>query len=272
MTSAALAAFGLTLLVTAATSIAFLRLTFAVARLVGRYNVVDVVWGPGFALAAAVSLAMSGGYGSTGRKALLAGATIVWGLRLGGYIAWRSRGRGEDPRYREMLDKAPGSRAAYALRKVFLLQAGLIWLISIPVQAGMFQRGGSAWTIALGLVIWLGGLAFESIGDAQLARFKSDPGHQGTVLDRGLWRYTRHPNYFGDACVWWGLFLISAGSWIGLVAVFSPILMTFLLAAGSGKPIAERRLGDRPGYAEYVARTSGFFPLPPRGRPRATAR
>ena len=272
MTSAALAAFGLTLLVTAAALIAFLLLTFAVARLVGRYNVVDVVWGPGFALAAVVSLAMSDGYGSTGRKALLAGATIVWGLRLGGYIAWRSRGKGEDPRYREMLDKAPGSQAAYALRKVFLLQAGLIWLISIPVQAGMFQRGGPAWVVVLGLVIWLGGLAFESIGDAQLARFKSDPAHRGTVMDRGLWHYTRHPNYFGDACVWWGLFLISAGSWIGLAAVFSPILMTFLLAAGSGKPITEQRLGDRPGYAEYVTATSGFFPLPPRGRPRATAR
>jgi steroid 5-alpha reductase family enzyme len=264
MTSSALGALGLTLIVTAAAIVAFLLLTFAVARLVGRYNVVDVVWGPGFALIAVVSLAMSDGYGSTSRKALLAGATIVWGLRLGSYIAWRGRGLGEDPRYREMLDKAPGSRAAYALRKVFLLQAGLIWLISVPVQAGMFQRGGSAWILALGVVIWLGGLAFESIGDAQLARFKSDPAHRGTVMDRGLWRYTRHPNYFGDACVWWGLFLISAGSWIGLVAVFAPILMTFLLARGSGKPITEKLLGARPGYAEYVARTSGFFPLPPR--------
>jgi steroid 5-alpha reductase family enzyme len=271
MTSAALAAFGLTLLVTAAASAAFLVLAFAVARLIGRYNVVDVVWGPGFALVAVVSLAMSGGYGSPGRKALLTIATVVWGLRLGGFIAWRSRGQGEDPRYREMLDKAPGSRAAYALRKVFLLQAGLIWLISIPVQAGMFQRGGSAWIAGAGLVIWLGGLAFESVGDAQLLRFKSDPARQGTVLDSGLWRYTRHPNYFGDACVWWGLFLISLGSWIGLVAVFSPIVMTLLLARGSGKPITERRLGARPGYAEYVARTSGFFPLPRRSRPSANA-
>jgi steroid 5-alpha reductase family enzyme len=264
MPSSALAAFGLTLVATALASTAFLLVVFFVARLVGRYNVVDVAWGPGFALLALVSLATSGGHGSGGRKALLVVATVVWGLRLGGYIAWRSRGAGEDPRYQEMLDKAPGSRAAYALRKVFLLQAGLIWLISIPVQAGMFQRGGAAWVAVLGGVIWLGGLGFESIGDWQLARFKSDPEHKGTVMDQGLWRFTRHPNYFGDACVWWGLFLISLGSWIGLVTVFSPLLMTFLLARGSGKPITERRLGSRPGYAEYVAGTSGFFPLPPR--------
>jgi steroid 5-alpha reductase family enzyme len=230
--------------------------------------VVDVVWGPGFALVALVSLAMSGGHGDGGRKALLTVATVAWGLRLGGFIAWRGRGQGEDPRYAEMLDKAPGSRAAYALRKVFLLQAGLIWLISVPVQAGMFERGGPPWIAIAGAVIWLTGLVFESIGDWQLARFKASPANKGRVMDVGLWHYTRHPNYFGDACVWWGLFLISLGTWAGLITIYSPVLMTFLLTRGSGKPITERRLGSRPGYAEYVARTSGFFPLPPR-RPKA---
>jgi steroid 5-alpha reductase family enzyme len=259
-------AFGVNLIVCAAAVTAFLLLTFAVAVRAGRFNVVDVVWGPGFALAAIVSLAMSAGHGDGGRKALLAVATIVWGLRLGGYIALRSRDHGEDPRYRAMLDKAPGSRNAYALRKVFLLQAALIWLVSIPVQAGMYQRGFPLWVAVAGLVVWLCGLAFESIGDWQLARFKSNPANQGTIMDRGLWRFTRHPNYFGDACVWWGLFIISLGSWIGLAAIFSPVAMTFLLARGSGKPITEKRLGSRPGYPEYVARTSGFFPLPPRSR------
>ena len=181
-----------------------------------------------------------------------------------GYVGWRSRGKGEDPRYTDMLAKAPGHPAAYALRKVFLLQAALIWLISVPVQAGMFQAGGPAWLLAAGLAIWLCGLVFESVGDWQLARFKASPGSRGQVMDRGLWRYTRHPNYFGDACVWWGLFLISCGSWLGLVTIFSPLLMTFLLARGSGKPITEERMAGRPGYAEYVARTSGFIPLPPR--------
>jgi steroid 5-alpha reductase family enzyme len=117
--------------------------------------------------------------------------------------------------------------------------------------------------------VWLCGLVFESVGDWQLARFKADPAHKGMVMDRGLWRYTRHPNYFGDACVWWGLFLLSLGSWTGVAAIYAPLLMNFLLARGSGKPITERRLGERPGYAEYVARTSGFFPRPPRRDPTA---
>jgi steroid 5-alpha reductase family enzyme len=266
MTSSALAQLGWTLLITLGVSVGYLLIFFGIARLVGRYNVVDVAWGPGFGLLALVALALAGGYGSPGRKALLAAATLVWGLRLGGFIAWRSRGKGEDPRYAEMLDKAPGNRAAYALRKVFLLQAGLIWLISVPVQAGMFQRGGGGWaaTAGVGVVLWLGGLVFESVGDWQLARFKADPAHKGRVMDRGLWRYTRHPNYFGDACVWWGLFLISLGSWWGLIAVYSPVVMTFLLAGGSGKPITEGRMAARPGYREYVARTSGFLPWPPR--------
>jgi steroid 5-alpha reductase family enzyme len=265
------ATFWITLLVSAAAVTALLLLTFAVALRVGRYNVVDAVWGLGFAVIAVVAFALSAGHGSEPRRILLLAATVIWGARLAGYVGWRSRGKGEDPRYTEMLGKAPGSRAAYALRKVFLLQAALIWLISVPVQAGMFERGGAGWTAAAvaGLAVWACGLAFESIGDWQLARFKADPAHRGQVMDRGLWRYTRHPNYFGDACVWWGLFLIGLGSWLGLVAVFAPVLMTFLLAAGSGKPITEERLGSRPGYAEYVAATSGFFPLPRRTRPRA---
>lgn len=255
---------GSTLLVTAGVVLAFMLVMFVVGRRAGRWNVVDAAWGPGFALIAVTALGLSGGYGLTWRRALLTAATLAWGLRLGGYIAWRSRGKGEDPRYEQMLDKAPGSRAAYALRKVFLLQAGLIWLISVPVQAGMFQRGAGGWAVVTvaGAVLFAGGLAFEAVGDWQLARFKAS--HRGAVMDRGLWRYTRHPNYFGDACVWWGLFGISLGSWAGLAAVFAPALMTFLLAAGSGKPITEERLAARPGYAEYVSRTSGFVPLPPR--------
>jgi steroid 5-alpha reductase family enzyme len=256
--------FLLTLVVSAAAVGGLFLATFAAALKVRRYNVVDTVWGLGFAVIAAVAFAMSQGHGSPSRRYLLLGATVVWGARLAVYVGARSRGKGEDPRYAEMLDKARGSRITYALRKVFLLQAALIWLISIPVQAGMFQRGGPAWLLYAGLALWLCGLLFESIGDWQLARFKAESANHGAVMNRGLWRYTRHPNYFGDACVWWGLFLISWGSWLGLATVFAPILMTFLLARGSGKPITEARMSSRPGYAEYVARTSGFFPLPRR--------
>jgi steroid 5-alpha reductase family enzyme len=259
-------AFLATLLISAGAVTGLLLATFAVSLRVGRYNVVDAIWGLGFALIAVVAFAMSADHGTSLRRIALLAATVVWGVRLAGYVGWRSRGAGEDPRYAQMLAKAPGSSRAYALRKVFLLQAALIWLISIPVQAGMFERGGPAALAYVGLASWLCGLAFESVGDWQLASFKSDPANRGKVMDRGLWRYTRHPNYFGDACVWWGLFLISCGTWLGLATIFSPVLMTFLLAAGSGKPVAEERMSSRPGYAEYVGRTSGFVPLPPRRR------
>jgi len=263
--SGTLAAFGLTLLITAAAVTALLLASFAVALKVGRFNVVDVSWGLGFAVAAVVAFGASAGHGDGLRRTLLAAAAVTWGLRLAAHIGWRSRGKGEDPRYAEMLSKAPpGRRATYALRKVFLAQAGLIWLISIPVQAGMFESGAPPALIWIGLAVWLCGLVFESVGDWQLAQFKADPANRGQVMNRGLWHYTRHPNYFGDACVWWGLFLISCGAWLGLITIFSPLLMTFLLARGSGKPITEGRMSGRPGYAEYVTRTSGFVPLPPR--------
>jgi steroid 5-alpha reductase family enzyme len=262
-------AFLLTLLVSGAAVGALLFATFVVALTVGRYNVVDAVWGLGFAVIAAVAFGMSAGHGDASRRYLLLGATVIWGVRLASYMWLRSRGKGEDPRYAQMLDKVPrGKRVSYALRKIFLLQAALIWVISIPVQAGMFERGGPSWLLYAGAAVWLCGLAFESAGDWQLARFKGNPGNRGTVMDRGLWHYTRHPNYFGDACVWWGVFLISWGSWLGLAAVFAPVVMTLLLARGSGKPVTEQRMSGRPGYADYVARTSGFFPLPPR-RPAA---
>lgn len=257
--------FGWTLLITAAAVLVLLVATFGIALAAGRHSVVDNVWGLGFALVAVVALATSAGHGDAGRRILLAVTTAAWGIRLAAHISRRNRGTSEDPRYAEMLAKAPGSPAAYAFRKVYLTQAGLIWLISLPVQAGMFERGSLGVAAVAGALIWLCGLIFESVGDWQLGQFKADPANRGKLMDRGLWRYTRHPNYFGDACVWWGLFLISLGSWWGLLTVFSPLLMTYLLTLGSGKPIAERHmLQTRPGYAAYAARTSGFFPLPPR--------
>ena len=261
-----MADFWLTLAATAGAVVALLVAAFGIGVRIGRFNVVDVFWGLGFAVIAAVAFAVSAGHGDPVRRAALLAATVIWGVRLAGYIGARSRGAGEDPRYADMLAKAPGGRNAYALRKIFLLQAALIWLISAPVQAGMFQRG-PAWTIPAGLAIWAVGLSFEATGDWQLARFKADPAHRGQVMDSGLWRYTRHPNYFGDACAWWGLFVLSCGSWAGLATIFAPAVMTFLLAAGSGKPITEERLAARPGYAEYVARTSGFIPWRPRAGP-----
>ena len=153
----------------------------------------------------------------------------------------------------------------HALRAVYLPQALILWLASFPVQAGMLQRSPAGPVTLAGAALWLTGFAFESVGDAQLARFKRNPANRGLIMDRGLWRYTRHPNYFGDACMWWALFLISLGSWPGLLTAFAPLLMTVILTRGTGQRLTDRRMAaSRPQYADYAARTSGFFPLPPR--------
>lgn len=239
--------------------------TFVVALRLGRHAVVDVTWGLGFAVVAVVSFVTSAGTGDDLRRWLLVAMTVVWGVRLGVHIGRRSRGKGEDPRYEAMFAKSGGNRDLVALRKVYLLQGVLMFFISLPVQVGMFATGPVGRLTWVGVVVWAVGLFFETVGDAQLETFRNDPASKGKVLDTGLWRYTRHPNYFGDACVWWGIFLVAAQAWPGVLTVLSPIVMTYLLANGSGKPLLERGMSSRrPGYDDYVARTSGFFPLPPK--------
>ncbi len=257
--------FGVTLLVTAGALLAMQAVTFAVALKVGRHSVVDTAWGIGIALAAVVSLLASAGHGQPDRRYLLLAVSLIWGLRLAGYVTWRNYGQGEDPRYRDLLSRAKGNRNAYALRSVYLLQAAILWLACLPVQAGMLERAPAGPVTVIGAVVWLGGFVFESVGDWQLARFKVDPAHRGLIMDRGLWRYTRHPNYFGDACMWWGLFLISLGSWAEVPTVIAPLLMTFILTRGTGQRLTDQRMAaTRPQYADYAARTSAFIPLPPR--------
>ena len=159
--------------------------------------------------------------------------------------------------------RTPGAAAIVA--KVQVPQGLAMWFVSLPVQVAMVQPSTFWPVVWVGVVVWLAGVSFEGIGDAQLAAFKKDPANKGQVMDRGLWRYTRHPNYFGDACVWWGLFLLAAGHWTGWLTVLSPALMTWLLVAKTGKALTEKRMSSsKPGYADYVARTSGFVPLPPR--------
>jgi steroid 5-alpha reductase family enzyme len=251
---------------------ATLSATWAVGVRVGRHAVVDVVWGAGFTLVALASLLLARAQdeGNAARGVLVAVLTGVWGLRLAVHIARRNRGKGEDPRYAEIQDRATGSPAAHMYRRVYLTQTAALWFVSLPVQVAMYQ-GGPLWSgvslvvTVLGALVWAVGLFFEGVGDWQLSRFTADPANKGEVNDRGLWRYTRHPNYFGDACVWWGLFLLAASHWSGLVFVLSPVLMTWTLAKGTGAPMTEKRMSSsRRGYAEYVARTSGFLPYPPK--------
>ena len=233
----------------------------------GDPSFVDAGWGFGFVLIAVV--AFVGTSGDPTRSAMLLVVAGVWGVRLGAYLLWRWRSAGPDRRYQAMLRNAPGNPHVFTLKNVFLLQGLLMWVVSLPIQLGQVYRTphGTTPQAIVGLVLALIGLGFESIGDVQLVRFKSDPNNAGLVLQTGLWRYTRHPNYFGDALLWWGLFLVAVVNLPTAFAVVGPILMTTLLLRYSGVPILERgMLRRRPGYSQYVARTSAFVPRPPRNR------
>lgn len=251
---------------TAGAVLLVLAVTFAVAAAQRRHSVMDVAWGPGFVAVAAVSFVLSSGAGEDARRLLLLALTGVWGLRLGLHIGRRAAGGHEDPRYTAMLHDAPGSRNAYALRRVYLPQGVVMFFVSLTVQVGMFATGPLGWLVLAGTLCWIIGFLFETVGDWQLAQFKKDPSRKGTVLDSGLWRYTRHPNYFGDACVWAGLFLVAADSWPGVLTVLSPALMIWTLTGKTGKPLTEKAMSGRPGYREYVESTSGFIPWAPRNR------
>jgi steroid 5-alpha reductase family enzyme len=245
--------------------------TFLLALRLGRHAVVDVVWGLGFAVIAVAAFVFSGGAGDGVVSWLASVLTAVWGLRLAGHIALRSRGHGEDPRYVALLRRAPGNPQLFALQRIYLTQGVVMWFVSLPVQVAMFTQGRANVVTWLGVAVWVVGFVFETVGDLQLTRFRNDPSKEGEVLDTGLWRYTRHPNYFGDACVWWGLSLVAFGSWPGVLTILSPLVMTWLLAKGTGKPLLEKDMASRrPGYADYVRRTSGFVPLPPRKRTAPT--
>jgi len=239
--------------------------TFVVALRVRRHAVVDVAWGLGFVAVAITSFVTSAGDGDGTRRVLALLLTAVWGLRLATHIGLRSRGKGEDPRYEELMAKAPGNPNLHAFRRIYLTQGLVMWFVSLPVQVAMFEAALVGWLAWVGAALWLVGMFFETVGDWQLTRFRDDPASKGQVLDTGLWHYTRHPNYFGDACVWVGLFLVAADAWPGVLTVLSPVLMVWLLAKGTGAALLEKDIAERrPAYADYVRRTSGFVPMPPR--------
>lgn len=234
-------------------------------------SIVDIYWGLGFVLIAWVAYAVMDSPTARGRIVTL--LTTLWGARLATHLAWRNAGHGEDFRYAEMRERHGRRFWLVSLYLVFGLQGLLMWVVSLPVQVAQVQGTGVplGWLDALGGGLWAAGVAFEAIGDWQLARFRSDPSNRGRVCDRGLWAWTRHPNYFGDAVMWWGLYCFAASAGARWTAV-GPVVMTVLLLKISGVAMLERSLrASRPGYAEYVARTSAFFPLPPRRR-RAASR
>ena len=231
-------------------------------------SIVDIGWGPAVASTALWHLPWEAP-GSGPRAWLAAGLVVAWGLRLGAYLWVRARGRGEDARYAAMRAEHGDRWAARSLWTVFLLQAALAWIIGLPAQWAAASRGPlGAWDAA-GAAVATAGILFEAVADAQLRRFKRTA-PPGAVMDQGLWRYSRHPNYFGECVAAWGMYLLAVGAGHPLAALPGPVLLTFLLLRVSGVTLLERHLEARPEYAAYVARTSAFVPWPPAPRTKRT--
>lgn len=223
---------------------------------------VDSLWSV-FFLIAALTFALNAGLPSA-RGMLVTVLVAAWALRLSIYITARNWGKPEDYRYQTIRANNEPGFAFKSLYIVFGLQGLLAWIIALPLLPAIMVPGSIGVLEIAALGLWIVGFSFESIGDLQLARFKRDASNQGRVLDSGLWRYTRHPNYFGDFCMWWAfyLFAVAAGGWW---TILSPLLMSFLLLKVSGVAMLERTISERrPEYASYVHRTNAFFPGLPR--------
>jgi steroid 5-alpha reductase family enzyme len=248
--------------------IGLMTLVWAISLLKRDAGIIDVFWGLGFVVVAWFYFFRTDAF--TVRKVLTVALVSLWGLRLSVHILLRSIGRGEDYRYRDMRERHSRYFALWSLFAIFWLQAAILWFVSAPLLAAQSSAlpQGLTWLDALGVVLFAVGFLFETVGDWQLARFKRDPANAGQVMQAGLWRYTRHPNYFGDALVWWGLSLIALSTPGSLWTIASPAVMTFLLLKVSGVSLLERSLAaTKPEYREYSLRTNAFFPWPPRRRP-----
>ena len=242
-----------------------LAVTFlwGVSLFIGDSSIIDPFWGAGFVMVAWLSFGLVSG--SSPRSLLIAILVSLWGLRLSGYLAWRNWGQPEDYRYAAMRERHGKLFPLVSLLTVFGLQGLLMWIVSLPLQVGVASAEASLVPAAIGVSLWFVGILFESVGDYQLARFKANPANRGRVMNQGLWRYTRHPNYFGDFLVWWGFYLLAAESSSWWWTVIGPLLMSFLLLRVSGVRLLENSLRSRvTGYAEYVRDTSAFFPRPPK--------
>lgn len=251
------------------TAAAAMTAAWAVHLATGKASVADSFWGPGFALIAVVTFWLT--EGDPASKSLITVLVMAWAVRLAWHVTRRNMGKPEDPRYADMRAKHPETFRMRSLVTVFLLQALVMWIVSLPIQLGMRTPaspglGALDW---LGLLVWIFGFFWEAVGDEQLRRFKADPANKGKVLDSGLWRYTRHPNYFGEACMWWGLFIIACGASGGWWSFIGPLVLTILLLRFSGVALTEKKMEERhDDYGEYKRRTNAFFP----GKPKDDSR
>lgn len=245
--------------------LAMMTILWIVSISIKNASIVDSFWGIGFVLLAFYYCFQTGGWVT--RKVILLVLVCIWGIRLSVYILWRNWGKGEDFRYRQFRQKYGIHRYWWvSFFQVFLLQGILMWLISAPLLGAQYYAVHAGLNIldAVGILVWLLGFVFETGGDFQLARFRANPQNKGKVLDSGFWKYTRHPNYFGDSCVWWGygLICLAGGSYI---PVYGSLLMTILIIRVSGVFLLERSLSQaKPEYREYIRKTSAFFPWFPK--------
>lgn len=254
--------FGIVLL----SVIGFMTLVFVVSRIAKRTDVVDMAWGPAFVVAAIVSFSIAG-YGiGIGKnvQSLVTLLVIIWAARLAFVIFQRLRKKPEDVRYVELRKKWKGSEPFNTYTKIFLTQAVLATIISIAViNVNIAVPKPIGVLVLIGTLVWLTGFLFEAVGDFQLKRFLSNPKNKGKLMTKGLWKYTRHPNYFGEATMWWGIFIIGLSVPYGWIGIITPVVITYLLYFVSGVPMTEKAFEGKPGWNQYKRQTSKFFPLPP---------
>lgn len=250
--------------ITAVSVLVYMTGWFIAAQIRGRNDIADVAWGLGFILTAAVSLVAGGIYPLRGL--LVSGLVLVWGVRLALHIHRRNRGKGEDSRYRAWREEWGRWFVLRSFLQVFMLQGVLLLMVATPVvYVNQAPSAPLGWFDLLGLAIWLTGFCFEALGDWQLLQFIRNPANKGTLMTTGLWRYTRHPNYFGEVTLWWGIWLIAFAIPGGWMTIIGPITITFLILKVSGIPMLEKPYQERADFQDYKRRTSAFFPLPPRG-------
>jgi steroid 5-alpha reductase family enzyme len=241
--------------------ILMMSVLWLISIIIRNVSIVDLFWGLGFLLSGSYYFFNTSGFQS--RKIILITLVAVWAIRLSGYLTWRNSGKGEDFRYRQFRKEYGENRYWWiSFFQTFLLQGILMWLISAPILGAQYFGKDNALGIFdyAGIFFWITGFLFETISDLQLARFKSDPLNKGKVMDKGLWHYTRHPNYFGDTAVWWGygFICIGAGSYLPFIGT---LLMTGLIIKVSGVALLEKSLVEKkPQYKEYIEKTSSFFP------------
>ncbi len=247
----------------AAAVFVYMNLLFVLALALRKNDIVDIAWGMGFIMISVFSLLLSPTIPA--RMLLMSGLVLIWGLRLALYIYLRNRGKSEDFRYAQWRQDWGKSWVLRSYLQVFMLQGFFMLTIAYPLFIFAPESAPRLGYLDLaGSLVWLIGFCFEAVGDAQMRRFKQNPANQGRIMRYGLWKYTRHPNYFGEATMWWGLFLIALSNPRGLLAIFSPLVITFLLVRVSGVPMLEKKYADNPEYQDYIRKTSSFIPRAPK--------